>query len=122
MSVFDIMAEAKIRQWELEKKERKASPPKKATLRIDPTASLEKQLYIDIRKLIIQSYLDNSHQEEHQNMAAKLEVQLSARLEKSGYMRLSKLFSDELRTFKAKAFSLRHDTQQLKTLFNSLET
>ncbi len=122
MHAFDILAEAKIRQWEQDKKEQKTSPQKRETLRIDPTESLEKQLYLEIRQSIIKAYLESgTNREDHLQMATKMEVQLSARLERSGYNMMSKLFSDEIRSLKVKARELSHDKQQLTKLLLTLK-
>ena len=92
MNAFDLLAEAKMRQWEKEKKEGKGGPRSgKPAISISSGESLERQLFDDIKRLI-----RRAHQEEpavrRQTLreAEALQVQLSARLERSGCRHLSK--------------------------------
>jgi hypothetical protein len=98
MNAFDIMAEAKMRQWEKSKKEGKAKQSTgKQLVSVSSGDSLEKQLFADIKRLI-----KRSHQEEHCLREAtlleaeKLQVQLSTRLESSGCYYLAKYLFDEI--------------------------
>ncbi|WP_027722461.1 hypothetical protein [Maridesulfovibrio zosterae] len=98
MHAFDLMAEAKMRQWEKDKKDGKISSTveKKQTL-VGPGESLEKQLFIDIKKLITQSFLvEHDKRKELLVEAEKLQIHLSSRLERSGCYNLAKYFSDEI--------------------------
>jgi len=52
---FGIMAEAKMRQWEKDKKEGKVKPSTGPTLSVESGDSLEKQLFADITRLIRRS-------------------------------------------------------------------
>ncbi len=103
MNGFDIMAETKMRQWEQDKKDGKVEP--KAERQITCTASgesLEKQLYADIKRLIRRSF-EEAPRERHESLmeAERIQVQLSARLEKNGHYHLVKYFSDEIRKLRA---------------------
>ena len=103
MNAFDIMAEAKMRQWEKDKREGKVKQSAdRQPVSVSSGDSLEKQLFADIKRLI-----KRSHQEEHCLREAtlleaeKLQVQLSARLEKSGCYHLAKYLFDEISKLRA---------------------
>lgn len=102
MNGFDMMAEAKMRQWEKEKKSGCKSASGKDTVSVSSGESLEKQLYADIKRLIKQSFQEGSvEQKQTLKEAEKLQIQLSARLERSGYNNISKYFSDEIKKLRA---------------------
>jgi len=98
---FDIMAEAKMRQWEKEKKEGTAKPSASGPSPVESGESFERQLFADIRRLI-----RRSRQEPLRAGAAtlreaeKLQVQLSARLEKAGACHLSRYVADRIRAMR----------------------
>lgn len=103
MNAFDIMAEAKMRQWEKDKMEGKIKPvPKEQLVSVGSCESLEKQLFDDIKRLI-----KRSSQEEPKIQAAtlkeveKLQMQLLARLERSGCYHLTKYVFDEIRKLRS---------------------
>ncbi len=102
MHAFDILAEAKIRQWEKEKKEGKQDKRVQAQSESAYSGqSLERQLYDEIRELIRQAYSEGSGKQEMLlGEAEKLQVQLTARLETSGYHNMSKWFGDEIQRYK----------------------
>lgn len=103
MNAFDMMAEAKMRQWEKNKKEGNV---KKSTDRsfvsVNSGDSMEKQLFADIKRLI-----KRSHHEDHPLREAtlleteKLQIQLSARLERSGCYHLARYLFDEISKLRA---------------------
>jgi hypothetical protein len=100
MHAFDILAEAKMRRWEKERK----SKGKKASagrLLVDADECLEKQLYSEIRTLITASR-DAAPEERHKLLmrAEKLQVQLSVRLEKGNLHHVAKWLGDEIRRLK----------------------
>ena len=102
MNGFDMMAEAKMRQWEKEKKTGCKSISEKETISVSSGESLEKQLYAYIKRLIKQSFkAEPVEQKQMLKEAEKLQIQLSARLERSGYNNISKYFSDEIKKLKA---------------------
>jgi len=98
VNAFNIMAEAKMRQWEKDKKEGKIRPNKDGQLvSMGIGDSLEKQLFGDIKRLI-----SRSHQEEPAardatlREAEKLQVHLAARLERNGCYHLAKYLFEEI--------------------------
>lgn len=123
MHAFDILAEAKMRQWEQDKRDGKVADKKKEDV-VTPESyeSLEKQLYYDIRKLMVESYLaGETERQEMQSRANNMLVQLAARLERAGYNIMSKMFADEVQTLKAKACAVMHDKSKLQALLNDLD-
>ena len=92
MNAFDLLAEAKMRQWEKEKKEGKSGPGSgKPTISASSGESLERQLFDDIKRLMRRARLEEpATRKETLREAEALQVQLSARLERSGCRYLSK--------------------------------
>ncbi len=114
MHAFDILAEAKIRQWEKEKREGKQDERKQPqTDSAYSGQSLERQLYDEIRELIRRAYSDDSGmQDVLLGKAERLQIQLTARLETSGYHNISKLFSDEIQRYKKKSKEARGENPE----------
>lgn len=101
MRAFDIMAEAKMRQWEKDKKEGKVKPSTRPPLSVESGDSLEKQLFADITRLIRRSRQEPLRTgEETLREAEKLQVQLSARLERTGAYHLSRYVADRIRALR----------------------
>lgn len=123
MHAFDILAEAKMRQWEQDRRDGKVAEKKKeAAVNPESYESLEKQLYYDIRKLIVESYLaDEAVRQKMQSRASNMLVQLAARLERAGYNIMSKMFADEVQALKARAHAVMHDKSKLLALLNDLD-
>lgn len=103
MNAFDIMAEAKMRQWEKDKKEGKVKQDAERQLvSVSSGDSLEKQLFDDIKRLIKRSHQEEPVVREATLMESeKLQVQLSARLERNGCYLLTKYLFDEIRKLRA---------------------
>lgn len=102
MHAFDILAEAKMRQWEKEKKEGVAKPARSGpSLSLESGDSLEKQLFADIRRLIRRSRLEDPQASRATlKEAERVQVQLSARLEKAGAYHLSRHVADRIRALR----------------------
>ncbi|WP_338669176.1 hypothetical protein [Pseudodesulfovibrio methanolicus] len=101
MRAFDIMAEAKMRQWEQDKKDGKIKPSGGPTLSVESGDSLEKQLFADITRLIRRSRQEPLQTSaETLREAEKLQVQLSARLERTGACHLSRYVADRVRALR----------------------
>ena len=98
MHAFDILAEAKMRQWEKEKKEGAAKPAASGpTLSVEFGDSLEKQLFADITRLIRRSRRESPQtRQETLREAESLQVRLSARLEKTGAYHLSRYVAERI--------------------------
>lgn len=122
MHAFDIMAEAKMRQWEKDVREgRTTFSRSRNQSTINSYESLEKILYNDIRATIIKAYMENGNvRKEMLNDADKMQVQLTSRLEKCGYHLMSRMFTDEIQVLKARASAVSHDTNQLVSLLDEL--
>lgn len=103
MNAFDIMAEAKMRQWEKDKKEGKVKQvTERQLVSVSSGDSLEKQLFADIKRLIKRSHQEDPAVREATLVEAeKLQVQLSARLERNGCYHLTKYLFDEIRKLRA---------------------
>ena len=98
MNGFDIMAEAKMRQWEKDKKEGKTEPvSEKQFVFVRADESYEKQLFAEIKRLIQQSHQEDAESRRQTlRQAEGLQVQLSARLERSGCYYLSQHVFEEI--------------------------
>jgi len=105
MHAFDIMAEAKMRQWEKERKEGGSKPTAgRQLITVSAGESLEKQLYTDIKRMIAQAKGEQPEaRRETLREAEALEVQLLARLERSGCFNLTKYLADEIRKLRTAA-------------------
>jgi hypothetical protein len=123
MHAFDILAESKMRQWERERREGETAPaPKVPAVHVDSSDSLERKLYLDIRRLVVRSCMEpDEHGRGLMETAQKLQVQLNARLEKSGYNLLSRLFSDEISTLRSAALAARGDREALEAMLRRQE-
>lgn len=118
MDAFGVLAEAKMRQWERDVREGRAKAPKSGeTVGLESGESLERRLYEDIRRLVVESRLvEGREREALRARAEKLQVQLAARLEKSGYNLLSRMFADEIQALKARAEAVGRDAPALEAL------
>ncbi len=98
MHAFGLLAEAKMMQWEQDKKNGEVSKRSSAQVcSSDSSDSLEKQLYAGIEKLIQESAnVSPAQRADKLRQAEKMQVQLMCRLEKSGYNHLVKLFADNI--------------------------
>ncbi len=126
MHAFDILAEAKIRQWEKDRQERRNKGETGGEPKLEPVSSrsdnsLEKRLYLEIRKNIVMAFQEESQEKCLLDSAYKLQVQLAARLEKCGYNRMARFFDDEIRTLRSRAYALRHDKEGLAALLREQE-
>lgn len=91
MNAFDLMAEAKMRQWEKEKKEGKAKASSGRTVSAGAGESFERQLFDDIKRLLRRAKGEDPEARSHTLQEAEaLQIQLSARLERGGSRYLSK--------------------------------
>ena len=123
MHAFDILAEAKIRQWQKEKQEGTSNTAGNAEpVTREAFESMEKRLYHDIRANILRSYMATGKEraamlEEAYNM----QVQLASRLERSGYARISTMFADAIEALKAQAKAVAHDKDKLQSMLKNLE-
>jgi len=92
MNAFDLLAEAKMRQWEKEKKDGKGDPkPGGRTISTSSGESFERQLFDDIKRLMRRARHEEPEARKRTLREAEaLQVQLSARLERSGSRYLSK--------------------------------
>ena len=92
MNAFDLLAEAKMRQWEKEKKEGKSGPgPGKGTISASSGESFERQLFDDIKRLMRRARQEEPEERRRTLREAEaLQIQLSARLERSGSRYLSR--------------------------------
>ena len=92
MNAFDLLAEAKMRQWEKEKKEGKAAPdPGRQTISAGSGESFERRLFADIKRLIGQARREGPEGRKRALREAEaLQIQLSARLERNGSYHLSR--------------------------------
>jgi hypothetical protein len=99
MNAFDILAEAKMRRWEQDKEEGTADTAQRRQLTLAGTGgSLEKQLFADIKRLLLRAKLEPPDvSTDTLRQAEKMQIQLSARLERSGCYRLSRYLSEEIR-------------------------
>ncbi|WP_319582359.1 hypothetical protein [uncultured Pseudodesulfovibrio sp.] len=102
MHAFDILAEAKMRQWEKEKKDGVTKPSaNRPALSVESGDSLEKQLFADIKRLIRRSRQEPPQAgRETLKEAERVQVQLSARLEKAGAYHLSRYVADRIRALR----------------------
>lgn len=118
MDAFGVLAEAKMRQWERDVREGRAKAPKLGeTVGLESGESLERRLYEDIRRLVVESRMvEGREREALRARAEKLQVQLAARLEKSGYNLLSRMFADEIQALKARAEAVGRDAPALEAL------
>lgn len=123
MSMFDILAEAKIRQWEQDVKDGKVkNTPIGAPSLLDASQSLEKILYDEIRHTIIKSYKATGDARTKMLQASyEMQVQLASRLEKSGYYVMSKMFADEIQKVRIKASTACHDAALLAAMLDELD-
>lgn len=123
MNAFDILAEAKIRQWQQDLRDGKGrSTSAGSSPSFNNKESLEKILYDEIRRTIIKSYQEP--EEDRKNMlskAAEMQVQLAARLEKSGHNLMSKMFAEEIQKIRLKADAARHDKELLSSMLAELD-
>ncbi|MGE4194482.1 MAG: hypothetical protein AB7E51_13915 [Pseudodesulfovibrio sp.] len=102
MHGFDLLAEAKMRQWEKERKEGGAkAAANRPTVTVESGDSLEKQLFADIKRLILRSR-EELPQTGRTTLkeAEKVQVQLSARLEKAGACHLSRYVAERIRAMR----------------------
>ncbi|QGY41074.1 hypothetical protein GM415_13370 [Pseudodesulfovibrio cashew] len=123
MTGFDLLAESKIRQWEQDVREGRIQPSKTAKAEsVGQYEPLEKKLFRDIRKNIIKAYM-SSGQERRQLLedAGNMHVQLSSRLERSGYNRMSKMFSDTIQAVKAAAGAAEQDLETLRAMLEEMD-
>lgn len=123
MTGFDLLAESKIRQWEQDVREGRIQPSKTAKAEsVGQYEPLEKKLFRDIRKNIIKAYM-SSGQERRQLLedAGNMHVQLSSRLERSGYNRMSKMFSDSIQAVKAAAGAAEQDLETLQAMLEEMD-
>lgn len=122
MRAFDVMAEAKMRQWEQEVREGKTKPISSAKpLTLDFSESLERRLYRDIRETIIKAYMQTgATQQQMLAEAERMQVQLNSRLEKSGYNRVSRMFSENIHALRTRAKTA-VDRRELSAMLETLE-
>ena len=124
MHAFDIMAEAKMRQWQEDLRTGKAK------LRSDPSAfsatnleSLERRLYREVRENVIRSHLvPEDQRQELLEEATAMQVQLAARLETSGFNQLSRLFAEEIQALKVRAREARQDKTLLQAILEEVRS
>ncbi len=97
MHALNILAEAKMRQWEKDREAGKTSLQSGRQLVIGKGQSLERQLYDDIRSLIQQSQSEPpATRQRLLQSAERLQVQLTVRLEQGGYHHVAKWYGDEI--------------------------
>lgn len=123
MHAFDIMAEAKIRQWEQDVREGRAKKPTGGNpAPLDTSESLEKLLLHEIRLTIIKAYMvDGETRKKMLSECSDMQVQLASRLEKSGYNLMSKMLADEIQATHSKARSASNDVALLTSMVNELD-
>lgn len=106
MHAFNIMAEAKMRQWAKTTQEAKAASagsPKAAHTPAPAFESLESKLHGEITAL-----LDNAsgalgaERETLLRQAEELRVQLAARLERDGYHLLARHFTESIQAYRTR--------------------
>tara|TARA_R110002096_G_scaffold39227_7_gene107506 strand:- start:300 stop:623 length:324 start_codon:yes stop_codon:yes gene_type:complete len=106
MSIFDLLAEAKIKEWENRDRSTTNQSEEKRKSKsgeYQKTESFEKQLLQDIHGLIEDSNSDDQETNSRCVERAKsLEVQLMASLEKQGLYLTAKRISEELAELRAK--------------------
>ena len=106
MHAFDIMAEAKMRQWARKTQEAKDAPagqPKAAHTPAPVFESLESKLHGEITALLDKaSELEGAEREELLRQAEELRVQLAARLERDGYHILARHFTESIQAYRAR--------------------
>ncbi|WP_316898606.1 hypothetical protein [Pseudodesulfovibrio indicus] len=102
MRAFDLLAEAKMLQWEKEKKKGGARPvANRPTVSVESGDSLEKQLFADIKRLILRARAEPPQTGRSTlKEAEKVQVQLSARLEKAGAYHLSRYVAERIRALR----------------------
>lgn len=123
MHVFDILAEAKIRQWEVDVREgREKKPVEQQSASLDMSESLEKALFRDIRKTLITAYMTGG-EARHGLLAHShdMQVQLAARLEKSGYNLMSTMLGEDIRVTHDRARAAEGNMALLTAMLDELE-
>lgn len=106
VEVIDLLAEARIKEWENRERGTTSQPEEKRKARggeYQKTESFEKQLLQEIYGLIEESTIADSGESSRNDEIAKgLEVQLMASLEKQGLNLTAKRISEELAELRAK--------------------
>lgn len=102
MHAFGILAEAKMRRWEKEKKNGKASKKSSRQFTLGKnTESLEKQLYAEVKQLIHDAEAaDTETRTTLLKKAERIQIQLTTRLEKGGHYNVAKLLSENIQEIK----------------------
>ena len=104
MRAFDIMAEAKMRQWAKETQQAKSAPTGQSKAKPAPAfESLESKLHGEITSLLDEASGQQGEQREALlRQAEELRVQLAARLERDGYHLLARHFTDSIQAYRTR--------------------
>ncbi|MFW5490300.1 MAG: hypothetical protein ACNI3A_18060 [Desulfovibrio sp.] len=123
MDAFGLLAEAKIRQWEQDVKDGKTKKTSNSEeLSFSSNGSLERILYTKIRRTIILAYKETGEARKKMlKEAAEMEMQLSARLERSGYNLMSTMFAQGIQEAKSRASTASQDPELLSLMLVELD-
>lgn len=123
MDAFGLLAEAKIRQWEQDVKDGKAKKTSNSEeLSFSSNGSLERILYTKIRRTIILAYKETGEARKKMlKEAGEMEMQLSARLERSGYNLMSTMFAQGIQEAKSRASTASQDPELLSLMLAELD-
>lgn len=108
--IFQILTEAKIREWQNRSEEEKAAA---ASAEFQPSSSYEKQLLDEIIGLIKSTKNASQENAERKLSSAKnLEIQLMVSLEKQGLNLTARRIADEIRDHRNRSEEITQNAEQ----------